>query len=41
MLSNYMTETKGRVDSNKDISVKERDELVDIALARLGEGYEL
>ncbi len=41
MRSNYMTETKGRVDSHKDISVKEREELVDLALARLGEDYEL
>lgn len=40
MLSNYITEAKGRVDSSKDVSVQERDELVSLAEARINEGFE-
>ncbi|MBI5888564.1 MAG: hypothetical protein HZB82_07640 [Deltaproteobacteria bacterium] len=40
MLSNYITEVRGRVDSKKDISVAERDELVRLAEAKLSENFE-
>ena len=40
MLSNYNTAVKGRVDSKKDVSVAERDELVRLAEAKLSENFE-
>lgn len=40
MLSNYITDVKGRVKSNKEISVKERNELVELAESRLSGSFE-
>jgi hypothetical protein len=40
MLSNYITDVKGRVEATKDISVKERNELVRLAEAKLDEDFE-
>jgi len=40
MLSNFITDEKKRVDSDKDIDLDRRDELVKIAGARLDEGFE-
>lgn len=40
MRSNYITEVKGRVDSKKDISACERDDLVRLAEQKLSEGFE-
>jgi hypothetical protein len=40
MLSNYITDIKGRVEATKDISVKERNELVRLAEAKLDEDFE-
>lgn len=41
MLSNYITEVKERVESRKDIDIKERNELVDLASKKLGESFEI
>jgi len=40
MLSNFITDVQKRVDSDKDIDVKRRDELVAIAQAKLNEDFE-
>jgi hypothetical protein len=40
MLDNYITEVKGRVDSEKDISVAVRNDLVRLAEARLSDSFE-
>ncbi len=40
MLSNFITDVKKRVDSDKDIDQKKRDELVALARAKLAEGFE-
>lgn len=40
MRSNYMTRVRGRVNSNKDISLEERDRLVELAEAKLSEDFE-
>jgi hypothetical protein len=41
MLSNYITEVKGRAKSFKDISIEERNRLVSIAEERLSSNYEI
>lgn len=40
MLSNHITEVKGRVKSRKDISIDERNELVELAKTKLNSGFE-
>jgi len=40
MLSNFITDEKKRVDSDKDIDIKRRDELVSIARKKFAEGFE-
>jgi hypothetical protein len=40
MLSNYITDVKGRIESSKDITVEEKNELVELASRKIGEDFE-
>ncbi|MFQ5736860.1 MAG: pyridoxal phosphate-dependent aminotransferase, partial [Thermodesulfobacteriota bacterium] len=40
MLSNFITDAKGRVDSHKDITLEEKDALVSLARAKLASDFE-